>query len=164
MLDTQKTRIIESVRYYKKVIINIFNFFLYQITNYLVPLITIPYIIQKVGPEKFGILSFIQAFIYYFFIIVDYGIEISGVRKIAKARDSGEEINLLFNTFMLLRMLLMVACFILLIFFMWLIPEIRTYYLIYLFSFGIIPAQILMTTWFYTGMEEIQYLNYIKCF
>jgi len=162
MAKILQRRVAGIIKHHKKIILNIINFFLFQVTNYLVPLITIPYVVQKVGAEKFGILSFIQAFIYYFFIIVDYGIEISGVRKIAKARDSGEQINLLFNTFMLLRILLMIICLIILLICMMVIPGIKSYYLIYLFSFGIIPAQILLTTWFYMGMEEVHYLNYIN--
>jgi O-antigen/teichoic acid export membrane protein len=146
----------------RKIFNNIANFSIFQLTNYLIPLITIPYIVRIVGTEKFGIISFIQAVIYYFFIVVDYGFDISGTQKIAQQRDSQNKLNTIFSSILIIKILLMlfsiVVLYILSIFF----QEIREYYLIYIFSFLLIPAQMLLSLWFYTAMENTKYLNYVN--
>jgi PST family polysaccharide transporter len=147
---------------YKKIIYNIFNFVLFRLTNYLVPLLTIPYIMQKVGAERFGILGFAQTIIIFLFIIVDYGIDISGVQIIAQNRHIKEKRDEHYCVIQCMRIFLMLLCFIFLNLLGVFWQEIRIHYLIYLFSFVLIPARILQSIWFYTGMEEFRYLNYIN--
>ena len=40
---------------------NFFNYSFFQASNYLIPIITIPYIIRVVGLEYFGLISLAQA-------------------------------------------------------------------------------------------------------
>jgi PST family polysaccharide transporter len=147
---------------YKRIIYNILNFVLFRFTNYLVPLLTIPYIMQKVGAGRFGILGFAQTIIIFLFIVVDYGIDISGVQIIAQNRHIKEKRDEHYCIIQSMRIILMMVCFIFLNLLGVLWQEVRIHYLIYLFSFIMIPARILQSIWFYTGMEEFRYLNYIN--
>jgi len=145
---------------YRKIFFNIANFTFFQLTNYLVPLITIPYIVRIIGAGKFGVISFVQAVIYYFLIIVDYGFDISGTQKIAQNRDSQSELNKIYSTIMWIKLVLMIASMFVLYLSYLLFDKVQQYYLVYLFTFGMIPAQTLLSVWFFTGMEEMKYLNY----
>lgn len=147
---------------YKKIIYNILYFVLFRLTNYLVPWIAIPYIVQTVGLEKFGILGFAQTLILLLYILVDYGIDISGIQTIAQNRQSKEKLAEQYSIIQFMRIIMMVLCFLILGILGMFWQEIRMHYLIYLFSFLILPARILQAIWFYTGMEEFKYLNYIN--
>ena len=51
--------------------------------NYLLPLITIPFLFNQLGTEKYGLVNFTFAFIQYFIILTDFGFGLSGTRYIA---------------------------------------------------------------------------------
>jgi len=145
---------------YRKILANIANFTFFQLTNYLVPLITIPYIVRIIGAGKFGIISFIQAVIYYFLIIVDYGFDISATQKVAQNRGSKSELNKIFSSVMLIKFSLMIVSICILLFAYLVFDKVQEYHIIYIFSFGLIPAQTMQAIWFFTGIEEMKYLNY----
>ncbi|HEX5413581.1 MAG TPA: oligosaccharide flippase family protein [Terriglobia bacterium] len=66
-----------------------------QIANYLLPLVTIPYLTRVLGPSMWGLVAFAQAFGAYASIGIEYGFHLSATRAVAKNRGSvGELANL----------------------------------------------------------------------
>ena len=144
---------------YKSLFTNILHLFFFQGTNYILPLITIPYIVRVVGPEKFGILSFAEIINRYFVMITDYGFNITGTQKISIEREDLSARNHIFSTILNVKLLLMLMCgFILyLIIAIWSDEIDQRIFMLY---FLIVPGNILLSYWFYLGMEKMHYLNY----
>jgi len=46
---------------------------LVQLSNYVIPLITLPYLTRVLGAESFGKVAFAQVVMTYFALLVDYG-------------------------------------------------------------------------------------------
>lgn len=61
--------------------------------NYILPLITFPYLFKTLGVNNFGLLSFSTAILFYFQIFIDFGFNLSGTRQVA----INKEDNLLIN-------------------------------------------------------------------
>lgn len=154
-----KLNSIVAVSEQRKLSVNFFNFGLFQIINYLVPLITIPYIVRIIGPEKFGILSIAQAITYYLWIITDYGYSISGVRLISQSeKDSKAGSKIVKNVFTI-QFSINLLCFLLLIFIFNIYSPFNAYKEIFIFYFFSTTANILLATWLYTGLEKMKFIS-----
>lgn len=146
----------------RKIALNFANFGIYQIINYLIPLITIPYIIRVVGIDNFGIISFAQAVIYFLLILVEYGFSITGVQMIAQNKNDSQKQSEIISTIFIIQTVFMLISLLLLVIASICVQEVKSYYLVFMFSFLILPAFILQALWFYIGNEEMQFLNIIN--
>jgi len=143
---------------------NFANFGVFQVFNYLVPLITIPYIVRIIGAEKFGLVSLALAISYYFRIIVEYGFSITGVQLIAQAGNDQRKKSEIYSTIISIQTGFVIVGLLILLILIYFIDSFKTDASVYLYTYGIVPANMLMTLWFFIGSEKIQYLNYINFF
>ncbi|WAT01799.1 oligosaccharide flippase family protein [Rouxiella chamberiensis] len=67
----------------KNMVKNILSLFMIQGAGYILPLVTLPYLVRVLGPSQYGILGFSFAFVQYFTLIVQYGFDLSATNKIA---------------------------------------------------------------------------------
>lgn len=68
---------------------NLFSLGVADILNKLLPLITFPYVVRVMGPEAFGTANFGLAYVSFFLILVDFGLNIYAVREISVLKVQG---------------------------------------------------------------------------
>ncbi|MGH9652246.1 MAG: oligosaccharide flippase family protein [Bryobacteraceae bacterium] len=64
-----------------------------QAINYLVPLITVPYLVRVLQPAHFGLLSFAQGIVLFFSFLTDFGFDYSATRALAAGRRDPESLS-----------------------------------------------------------------------
>jgi PST family polysaccharide transporter len=147
---------------HRYLIVNFFNYGLYQASNYLVPLLTIPYIIRVVGLEKFGIISLAQSVALYIRVGVDYGWSIIGVQYVAKVQIDDQKKSEVVSNIFFIQLILTIVGLLILFFLRVVFKEVDYEWIVFIAAYGIVPATMLMAPWFYVGMEKVKYLNYIN--
>ena len=62
-----------------------------QIAKYLFPLITLPYLTRVLEPEGYALYAYVVSFMSFAQVLVDFGFNLSGTKRIAAVRDAKEE-------------------------------------------------------------------------
>ncbi|MEO0124618.1 MAG: flippase [candidate division WOR-3 bacterium] len=147
-----------SVSKTKPLIKNFIFLMVVQIANYVFPLISLPYLVRVLGPEKYGLIAFAQSFIGYFILITNYGFELSATREISINRDNKDKLAEIFSSVMYAKTLLLAFCFFVFLLFLQ-IDKFKKDFLVYILTFGIIIGQTLFPVWLFLGLERMEYIT-----
>jgi len=127
---------------------------LLQISNIIVPFVTIPYISRILGPEGVGVVAFRQSIVQYFVLAGSLGLVLYGNRSVAAVRDDPVKRSTLFWELLAFKFL---TCSIALVtYFSFLLafqPGHMTVYLV--LSLNLAAAGIDIS-WFFMGLEDFK--------
>lgn len=147
---------------YNIIISNFLSLFVLQGLNYILPLITVPYLVRTLGPEKYGVIVFATAFITYFQVVTDYGFNLSATRRISINRNNKSELDEIFSSVMLIKFVLTIMCFIFFIIIVLNFKKFQGYYKIYIYTYGMVIGNFLFPIWFFQGMERMKYITIVN--
>lgn len=135
---------------------------LMQAANSFLPLLTVPFLVRVLGVELFGQLAFATAVMYYFFVLSDYGFNLTATRDISINRFDAAKVNEIYTCVFFIKTVLIVISFVFLLMMFLLFPSFLKDWPLYLFSFFVIVGQSLFPTWFFQGMEKMKYITYLS--
>ena len=138
---------------------NIGSLFVLQGANYILPLVTVPYLVRVLGPGNFGRIAFAQAFIQYFVMLTDYGFNLSATRDIARAEGDKAAISTIFNAVLGVKLLTMLAGFIVMTGIAQLLPTMRADYPLFALSYLAVAGNALFPVWLYQGIQRMGYIT-----
>lgn len=141
---------------------NFISLFVLQGSNYIIPLILLPYLIYTLGIENFGLLAFATATISFFRAIVSYGFDLSGTKQIALNQNNHENINEIFNSIITVKFILAIICLIFLSMLVLLFDKFNQNIYVFLVTYIIIFGDLLFPIWFFQGIEKMKFITYLK--
>jgi len=135
---------------------------LLQISNYIFPLITLPYLVRVLGPEKYGLINFAAAFTGYFTILTDYGFNLSATQGVSVNRNSKKIISEIFSSVLTIKFLLFFLSALIFLVVILLFPLFHSHIDLFTVTFIGVLGTVLFPLWLYQGIEQMKYILIIN--
>lgn len=133
-----------------------------QLTAYLIPLITIPYLTRTLGIDGWGKIAFATFVLQYFVIIADYGFSLSAVRQIAAVRNDKNAMSAHFSATWVAQWFVAGVAILILTLLVMLIPGLRRDWEIYLAGSALVLGNVLFPIWLMQGLERLKEIAVIQ--
>jgi PST family polysaccharide transporter len=149
----------ESTSKRNRVFSNFMALGILQGTNFLLPVLVIPFVIKKIGADGYGVVAVAQVVMLIFCTVCDYGFNLTATRELALHRnDAAKNARLFFNV-LAAKMIICVTLFMLLLLLITAVPFFRAHFQLYLFGFTWVIGQALLVSWFFQGVEKMKYIT-----
>ncbi|MEJ9151433.1 flippase [Bacillus smithii] len=145
-----------------KLVTNFFSLFLLQGISYLLPLITIPYMLQTLGINNYGLVALSQSLNMILTVLVDYGFNLTATKQIAVARRDIKKLQMIYSSVLLVKVLLSAVAFTCVMFLVMFIQPFKSHPTLFLLSFGITLGGAILPTWLFQGLEEMKYVTLLN--
>ncbi|MCX6194268.1 MAG: oligosaccharide flippase family protein [Cytophagales bacterium] len=161
MLKTiKKARFLKSNSKLLSVIQNFLSLGVLQVGNYILPLISFPYLYRVIGIENFGIISLASIFNQYFILFVDFGFNIYGVKMISENRNDREFSKTFFVSVTIAQLLLLIISGLIYFPIVYLFPSLYHFRVTYFISFLSVVGSMLMPMWLFQGLQLMKYVTF----
>jgi O-antigen/teichoic acid export membrane protein len=141
---------------------NALSLYSIQFANYLLPLITVPYLVRVLGAERFGTLSFGQGLVAYFSAMVSYGFDWSATRKISVERSKADVVSRVSANVWGAKLLLCILSFLCLLLLIRLVPRVHEVSTLMIVLFGGVLGSVLFPAWLFQGLERMGPISFIN--
>jgi polysaccharide transporter, PST family len=146
----------------KKLTENFLSLASVQMLNYILPLVTLPYLVRVLGPHNYGITVFAQSFVQFFIIITDYGFNLSATRQIALSKNDNQRISKIFSSVFLIKIVLAICTFIIFLVSVLSIPRLADNRTIFLLTFSTVIGNVLLPLWLFQGLEKMRFITILN--
>jgi PST family polysaccharide transporter len=146
----------------KRLLSNMASLFTLQGANYVLPLVTLPYLVRVLGPEKYGLIAFAQAFIQYFIVATDYGFNLSATREVAVHRGDPKKLGEIVSAVMAIKITLFVSGGMLLALLVSTITTFYQYRALYLIVYISVMGATFFPTWLFQGLERMRDITWMN--
>jgi PST family polysaccharide transporter len=138
---------------------NFVSLVLLQGINYLLPLLTLPYLYRVLGTERYGLVAFAYTLTQYFVTLTDFGFNLSATKYISIHRDNLQTINQYLNSAFICRFLLAIISLFILFSLTILFDKFERDSWFYISYFGIVIGNIMFPMWYFQGMEKMKFIT-----
>jgi len=128
-----------------------------QLVTYFFPIIILPYLFRTIGPERFGLIAFAQAFVQYFMIITDYGFNVSATKEISLCQENKARVCNIISAVMTIKTILAFLSLLMLCIVIYFFPRFTNDWMVYALSFGVVIGNTFFPAWFFQGSENMRY-------
>jgi PST family polysaccharide transporter len=146
----------------KRLLSNVISLSFLQAANYILPLVTVPYLVRVLGTERFGLVMFAAALNMYFVVLSDVGFDLSATRAISLFRDRLDAVSEIFCSVTIIKTVVLLLGFVILGGLVLAVDRFRNEYAVFLLSYLVTIGQAYFPTWFFSGMEQMKLVTILN--
>ena len=136
---------------------NVVALYVVHFANYLLPLITVPYVVRVLTPSGYGLGAFAVSFAGFFGTLADYGFNLTATRSVSVNRDSHHEVSRIATQVMFTKAVILGHCAGVFWLLTWAVPKLRGNNLVMWMGFLQVAMGSLSPFWLYQGLEELRF-------
>ncbi|MEO2058730.1 MAG: oligosaccharide flippase family protein [Mesonia sp.] len=130
--------------------------------NILIPLITLPYILNVIGFEKYGVVVLANSLIVYFQAITDYSFKITATRDVSIFKGNKIKLNLIYSKVFFIKSLFLIFSCIIISGLIFIVPAFYEERLVFFCSMPLLVGYALFPDWFFQGIEKMKYITLLN--
>jgi polysaccharide transporter, PST family len=130
-----------------------------QAGTYLFPLLITSFLVRTIGPFAFGKISYVQNFVLYLLVFLNYGFDFMVTKEISIAHDDQTKLLQIVWASLYLKLLLLVTTFILVIVSFFFIERLNSDPVLYLSTSLILLGYALFPNWYFQGLEKMKVMS-----
>lgn len=128
-----------------------------QVANYLIPLVTLPFLVRTLGAGPYGRVAFAYAVTYFLVLFVDAGFNNRASQVLSSRARTAERLSSVFAATQLIKLGLVAIALLLLLGLIAAVPRLALEPALYLASFMTVLGSLLFPTWLFQGLEVMPY-------
>lgn len=129
------------------------------VSGYVFPIITYPYVSRVLGVDGIGICNFVDGIINYFILFSALGINLVGIREVAKHKEDSRKLSECFMSIFLFNVLTTILMEIILLIMVVSVDALQPYRNFLLIGAMKLAANLFLVEWFYKGMENFRFIT-----
>lgn len=133
-----------------------------QGSNFLIPLITFPYLVRTLGIESYGLMTFTQNIISYGEQLITYGFVLTAPKDIAQVETDKKELSRRFFAIFYSRLLFTLVSVFVLSILCFLIPKFNDIKTTIFIGFSMLLALNLQIEWFFQGIQQMKNITLVN--
>ncbi len=133
-----------------------------QFITLLVPFILYPFLIRVLGVDTYGNVVFVQAINAYFLIGVQFGFSLYATKEVSINRNNKDELDIIFTSVFSIKFILSLLLFVPYVY-LYSFLNIDFSKLIYVLFYLSCFSDVLLSQWYFHGLEKLKYLSIITC-
>lgn len=139
---------------------NTLMLYIMQISSYIFPLISFPYLTRVLGAEKYGIVVFANSIMSYFTLFIEFGFLLSGTKICSDFCNDKKKLGNITLGIIFSKFLLVIFSVIILIFCCLFVEKIKEDSLFFVLSFIGIFLTIFLPDFLFRGIEQMSIITY----
>jgi len=125
-----------------------------QLSQFILPLLVLPYLTRVLGPDAFGLFIFAQAYGLFLAVFIEYGFNMSGTRSIIQQVDEGGRLQKIYGVVgAQISLLIIVLPLSLLV--VYLVPQLRENFLLLMMGTLLGVTVGLRNYWYFLSIEKL---------
>lgn len=131
-----------------------------KFSTMIFPLITLPYLTRTLGLEIYSAVTFINSFIAYFVLVIDFGFDLSATKDISKNRENIQEVNIILTSVIIFKLFLAMMSLIAVILIGLFVENFKNHFVFLILSFTSTFFAILIPTFYFRGIEKMNVITF----
>ncbi|WP_286912205.1 oligosaccharide flippase family protein [Flavobacterium sp. UBA4197] len=139
----------------KSIVRNFFHIGIIKFVNILSKYLLIGYLIRVLGEENYGTITWVDSFIQYFLILINFGFDLYISKNIVENKDDKAKIDEIISSIYTIKALLFLLSFILLVPFIF-ISGTQAYFFLFIVMMLMGGGEVLFPIWYFQGIEKMK--------